>query len=149
VRRPRGPELPTTFAEFWDLFGRAFVPPKEVRELDGDRMLLRQLAETVWARLHIYQRQEKQENERVEAAFQKATQPVGNLKELGPRAWVLLAAFRVESWFTDALKELETHLNQDMRQVVKWRYGPAVYREVTPPPPRRRPIVTCDKGNSS
>jgi len=61
-------------------------PPKEVRELDGDRMLLRQLAETVWARLHIYERQEKHENERVEAAFQKATQSVGSLKELGPRA---------------------------------------------------------------
>jgi hypothetical protein len=43
-----------------------------VRELDHDRILLRQVAETVWARLHVYERQEQQENERLDAALQKA-----------------------------------------------------------------------------
>jgi len=144
--RGRGPQLPQTFEEFWGLFSRAFRPPQEVRELDHDRMLLRQVAESVWARLHIYERQERQENERLDAALQKADQPVGNLKDLRQRAWAVLGALRIESWFTDALRELQTDLDQDMGQLVKWRYGPAVYREVAPPPPRRRTPVTTDKG---
>ena len=114
-------------------------------ELDHDRMLLRPVAETVWARLHIYERQEQQENERLDAALQKADQPVGNLKDLRQRAWAVLGAFRVESWFTDALRQLQTDLDQDMAQLVKWRYGPAVYREVAPPPPRRRTPVMSNK----
>jgi len=143
--RGRGPQLPKTFEEFWDLFARAFRPPKEVREVDHDRMLLRPVAETVWARLHIYERQERQENERLDAALQKADQSVGNLNDLRRRAWAVLGAFRIESWFTDALRELQTDLDQDMGQLVKWRYGPAVYREVAPPPPRRRTTVTSNK----
>ena len=137
--------MPKTFKEFWDLFSRAFVPPKEVRELDQDRMLLRQLAETVWARLHGYDRQVRQESERLNAAFQKATEPVEGFKELWRRTYAIKAAFRIESWFTDALKELETDLNQDAVQLVKWRYGPAVYREVCPPPPRHRRTVTSEE----
>jgi len=144
--RGRGPQLPKTFEEFWGLFSRAFRPPKEVRELDHDRMLLRPVAESVWARLHMYERQEQQENERLDAALQKADQPVGNLKDLRQRAWAVLGALRVESWFTDALRQLQTDLDQDMAQLVKWRYGPAVYREVAPPPPRRRTTVTSHKG---
>jgi len=143
--RGRGPQLPKTFEEFWGLFSRAFRPPQEVREVDHDRMLLRPVAESVWARLHVYERQEQQENERLDAALQKADQPVGNLNDLRRRAWAVLAAFRVESWFTDALRELQTDLDQDIGQLVKWRYGPAVYREVTPPPPRRRTPVTSNK----
>jgi len=143
--RGRGPQLPKTFEEFWNLFARAFRPPKEVRELDHDRMLLRPVAESVWARLHIYERQEQQENERLDAALQKADQSVGNLNDLRRRAWAVLGAFRVESWFTDALRQLQTDLDQDMGQLVKWRYGPAVYREVAPPPPRRRTPVTSAK----
>jgi len=140
--RGRGPQLPKTFEEFWNLFARAFRPPKEVREVDHDRMLLRPVAESVWARLHIYERQEQQENERLDAALQKADQPVGNLNDLRRRAWAVLGAFRIESWFTDALRQQQTDLDQDMAQLVKWRYGPAVYREVAPPPPRRRTPVT-------
>jgi len=144
-RRGQGPELPKTFEEFWDLFSRAFVPPKEVRELDQDRMLLRQVAETVWAFLHIYDQQVRQENERLDAALQKADLPLGNLREVPGRAWAVLGAFRIEARFTDALRELETDFNQDTVQLVKWRYGPAVYREVTPPPPRHRRTVTSDE----
>jgi hypothetical protein len=116
-----------------------------VRELDHDRMLLRPVAESVWARLHIYERQERQENERLDAALQKADLPTSNLGDLRRRAWAVLGASHIESWFTDALRELQTDLDQDMGQLVKWRYGPAVYREVAPPPPRRRTPVTTDK----
>ena len=127
--------MPKTLEEFWNLFSRAFRPPQEVRELDHDRILLRQAAESVWARLHIYERQGQQEKERLDAAFQKADLPASNLGDLRRRAWAVLAALRIESWFTDALRELQTDLDQDMGQLVKWRYGPAVYREVAPPPP--------------
>jgi len=145
-RRGRGPDLPKTFEEFLDLFSRAFPPPKEVRELDGDRMLLRQVAEAVWARLHIHQRQVRQENERLDAAFQKATEPVDSFKELWRRTYAIQAAFQIEPWFTDAVLELETCLDQDMGQLVQWRYGPAVYREMTPPPPRHYATVPGDDG---
>jgi len=127
--------LPQTFEEFLDLFYRAFVPPREVRELFHDQLMLRQVAQTVWDRLHLYERQVQQENARLDAALQKDTQPVESFKELRARTYAVQAAFQIEPWLTTALVELDTYLDQDVRRLVKWRYGPPVYREVCPPPP--------------
>ena len=55
-----------------------------------------------------------------------------------------LAAFRIEPWLTEALAELDTHLDQDMGRLVQWRYGPAAHREVCPPLPTDYPRVTSD-----
>jgi hypothetical protein len=38
--------------------------------------MLRQVAQTVWDRLHLYERQVQLENARLDAAFHKAAQPV-------------------------------------------------------------------------
>jgi hypothetical protein len=63
---------------------------------------------------------------------------VATHKDLRRRVYAILSALRIDPRLIDALGQLGADLKQDTQQLVQWRYGPAVYREVTPPPPRRR-----------
>ena len=82
------------------------------------------------------------ENARLDAAFHKAAQPVEKVsRSCGRGPYAVQAAFRIEPWLATVLVELDTNLGQDVRRLVKWHYGPPVYREVCPPPPRRYTIV--------
>jgi hypothetical protein len=76
------PALPPTFEEFLDLFYRAFAHPSRVRDLAQDRALLIQLAHSVWVRLHAYDRQVRQENEKLGAVFETAAQAVTGYEDL-------------------------------------------------------------------
>jgi hypothetical protein len=68
--------LPPTFEEFLGLFYRAFTPPSQVRDLAQDRALIIQLAHSVWVRLHAYDRQIRQENQKLGTVFETAAQAV-------------------------------------------------------------------------
>jgi hypothetical protein len=130
------PPLPSTFEEFLDLFYRAFAPPSHVRELAQDRALIIQLAHSVWERLHVYNQQVRQESEKLGAVFETATQAVTGYEDLRQRAYALEAALGIDRRLDEAFRELAGYLEKDVQQVLRWRFGPAVQREVFPPPPR-------------
>jgi hypothetical protein len=117
------PPLPPTFEEFLGFFYRAFTPPSQVRDLAQDRALIIQLAHSVWVRLHAYDRQVRQENEKQGAVFETAAQAVTGYQDLQQRAFALEAAFAIDPDLNEDLREATLILEKDVRQVLQWRSG--------------------------
>jgi hypothetical protein len=115
--------LPPTFEEFLGLFYRAFTPPSQVRDLAQDRALIIQLAHSVWMRLHAYDRQVRQENEKLGTVFETAAQAVRGYEDLQQRAFALEAAFQIAPALNEDLREATAILEKDVRQVLQWRSG--------------------------
>jgi len=115
------PPLPPTFEEFLGLFYRAFAPPSQVRDLAQDRALIIQLAHSVWVRLHAYDRQVRQENEKLATVFETAAQAVTGYEDLQQRAFALEAAFQIDPSLNEDLREATAILEKDVRQVLQWR----------------------------
>jgi hypothetical protein len=115
------PPLPPTFEEFLNLFYRAFAPPSQVRDLAQDRALIIQLAHSVWMRLHVYDRQVRQESEKLGTLFQTAAQAVTGYEDLQQRAFAVEAAFGIGPSFSEDLREAAVILEKDVRQVLQWR----------------------------
>ena len=147
----KGPEtefpLPETFEEFLDLVARALPPPPHLRDrdLERDQMLLEQLADQLWSRLQIYEWQVQGESMKLEEALEKAAQPAASAQQLRRHTSALKAAFEIDPLVTQALDVSRRELKKDMKRLAQWRYGPAVYREVTPPPPRTPHRVASDQ----
>jgi hypothetical protein len=117
------PPLPSTFEEFLELFYRAFASPKQVRDLAQDRALIIQLAHSIWMRLHVYDRQVRQESEKLGTVFETAAQAVTGYEDLQQRAFALEAAFQIDPALNEALREMTLILEKDVRQVLQWRSG--------------------------
>ena len=74
----------------------------------------------------FYDRQVRQEGEKLGAVFERATQAVTGYEDLQDRAFALEAALGIHPSLTGDLRQLTALLEKDVRQLQQWRFGPAV-----------------------
>jgi len=135
----RVPELPQKFEDFLEIFPRAFSPTRPHRGIaaEGDQVLLHSLAWAVWERLHVYERQVRQEEAGLRRALDElGAQAVETYRDLRVRARVIELAFKTEPTLSEVMAKLEAEIEFGINQLVKRRYGSDLDQEVFPPPPR-------------
>ena len=133
------PELPQKFEDFLEIFPRAFSPTRPHRRIaaEGDQVLLHSLAWAVWERLHVYERQVRQEEAGLRRALDElGAQAVETYRDLRVRARVIELAFKTEPTLSEVMAKLEAEIEFGINQLVKRRYGSDLDQEVFPPPPR-------------
>ena len=141
----RVPELPQKFEDFLEIFPRAFSPTRPHRGIaaEGDQVLLHSLAWAVWERLHVYERQVRQEEAGLRRALDElGAQEVESNKDLWVRLRVIELAFKTEQTLGPVMARLEAEIEFGIEQFAKWRYGSDLDQEVFPPPPRIKAVAT-------
>ena len=104
---------------------------------EGGRVLLHSLAWAVWERLHVYERQVRQEEAGLRRALDElGAQAVETYRDLRVRARVIELAFKTEPTLSEVMAKLEAEIEFGINQLVKWRYDSDLDQEVFPPPPR-------------
>ena len=144
----RVPELPQKFEDFLKIFSRAFRPPLPLRgtATEGDKVLLHSLAWAMWERLHVYERQVRQEAAGLRRALDDlGTQAVESYKDLRVRLRVIELAFKTEPTLGQVMARLEAEIEFGIRAISEWRYGSDLDQEVFPPSPRMTTTVTSDE----
>ena len=134
----RVPELPQKFEDFLKIFSRAFPPPLPQRGTasEGDRVLLHSLAWAVWERLHIYERQVRQEEVSLRRVVDElGAEAVETYKDLRVRSHLIEIAFKTEPELGQEMARLEADIELGINQSLKWRYGSDLDQEIFPPPP--------------
>jgi hypothetical protein len=74
-------------------------------------------------RLHAYDRQIRQENQKLGTVFETAAQAVTGYEDLQQRAFALEAAFQIDPALNEDLRDVTVILEKDLRQVLQWRSG--------------------------
>ena len=105
--------------------------------------MLHSLAWAVWERLHVYERQVRQEEAGLRRALNElGTQAVESYRDLRVRLRMIELAFKTEPTLGPVMARLEAEIEFGIEQFVKWRYRSDLDQEVFPPPPRIKAVAT-------